>query len=439
MGSKNSSRRELLQGGALADGAAAAGVAATRAFAQATLAPGAVSPLNFADNEAPQIPTPPDQLAYGIRSKYIKTVRIQEAEKAASVTARYDEFGLTLHIYSPIGDQVGTLAPSSLHYFATTKGTFTPDIDPATHTLTINGIVDRPRVYSLADLKRLPSVSRFHFVECSANNHNATQKTVQASHGAHSNAEWTGVLLSTLLKEAGVQANGKWVVYEGAENEKGANTIPMNKAMDDVIIAYGMNGEPVRPNNGFPLRTVVPGYEGIFNIKWLRHIKVVDNYQLNMNDYGHLRRDANGAALGMQWGPKSVITFPSGSQKLPDKGWYEITGLAWSGGGKVTKVEVSTDAGKTWQVAELKNAATPKADVRFGLMWNWDGEEHLIMSRTTDEVGSVQPTRQQMAKSLGVDYTDKFATVGTNNTIMAWQVGKDGSVTNGYGAIGDIA
>jgi sulfane dehydrogenase subunit SoxC len=209
----------------------------------------------------------------------------------------------------------------------------------------------------------------------------------------------------------------------------------MNKAMDDVIIAYGMNGEPVRPSNGFPLRAVVPGYEGIFNTKWLRHIKVVDQYQLNMNDYGHLRRDAAGAALGMQWGPKSVITFPSGTQKLPDKGWYEISGLAWSGGGKVTKVEVSTDGGKSWQVADLKNPATPKSDVRFGLMWNWDGEEHLLMSRTTDDVGSVQPTRQDMAKALGVAYTPQFATVGTNNTIMAWQVGKDGSVTNGYGLI----
>jgi len=428
MGSTPRNRRELLKGGALAVGAAAAGVAATRAFGQA-VAPGAVSPLNFADNEAPQIPTPPDQLAYGIRSKYIKTIRIQEAEKAATVNARYDEFGLTLHIYSPIGDQVGTFAPNSLHYFATTKGTFVPDIDPAAHTLTINGLVDRPRVYTLADLKRLPSVSRFHFIECSANNHSATQKTVQASHGAHSNSEWTGVLLATLLKEAGVQAKGQWVVYEGAENEKGANTIPMNKAMDDVIIAYGQAGEPVRPNNGFPLRTVVPGYEGIFNIKWLRHIKVVDQYQLNMNDYGHLRRDYQGAALGMQWGPKSVITSPSGSQKLPDKGWYEITGLAWSGMGKVAKVEVSTDGGKTWQVAELKNTATPKSDVRFGLMWNWDGEEHLIMSRTTDSVGLIQPTRAQATKALGGTFA------GLNNTIMAWQVGKDGSVTNGYGLI----
>jgi len=162
MGSKLSNRRDLLKGGALVVGAAAVGAAATRALAQT---PGPAALLNFANNEAPQIPTPPDILAYGVRSKYIKTVRIQEAEKAAAVTARYDEFGLTLHIYSPIGDQVGTMAPASLHYFATTKGTFTPDIDPSTHTLMIDGLVDRPRVYTLADLKRLPSVSQFHFIE----------------------------------------------------------------------------------------------------------------------------------------------------------------------------------------------------------------------------------------------------------------------------------
>jgi sulfane dehydrogenase subunit SoxC len=411
---------------------AVAATASVRAFAQTTPAPKLPT---FAVDEAPEVPTPPDQIAYGVRSKYVKSVRIQEAGKPAGTTQRYDDFGLTLHIQSPLQDSVGSIQANSLHYFATTKGTFVPDIDPDTHSLLVDGLVDRPRVYTMADLKRLPSVSRFHFVECTGNSHNATNKTVQESHGLTSNAEWTGPLLSTILKEAGVQSKAGFVVYEGAENEKGANTIPLNKAMDDVIIAYGQSGEPVRPNNGFPLRAIVPGYEGIFNIKWLRHIKVVEQYQLNMNDFGHLRRDAAGAALGQIWGPKSVITFPSGSQKLPDKGWYEITGLAWSGQGKVAKVEVSADGGKTWKVAELKNTVNPKAHTRFGLMWNWDGSEALLMSRTTDEVGSVQPTRQEQAKALGVAYTPTYATVGANNTIMAWKVGTDGSVTNGYGLI----
>jgi sulfane dehydrogenase subunit SoxC len=192
-----------------------------------------------------------------------------------------------------------------------------------------------------------------------------------------------------------------------------------------------MNGEPVRPQNGFPLRLVTPGYEGIYNTKWLRRINVTDKYQLNMDDFGHLYRDAASAALGMEWGPKSVITFPSGGQKLTDKGWYEITGLAWSGQGKVSKVEVSTDGGQTWTEAELKTAANPRAHTRFGMMWNWDGGEYVLMSRTTDELGSVQPTRQQVAEFFKVEYTPKYNPPGRNNTIMPWKIGSDGSVTNG--------
>ena len=229
-----------------------------------------------------------------------------------------DDFGLEFHVATPLQDSFGTIQASSLHYVATTKGSFIPDIDPAKHTLMIDGLVDRPRIFTMADLKRFPSVTRFHFIECSGNSAQCAHKTVQESHGLTSNAEWTGVLLSTLFKECGLQNKATWFVAEGAEEMKGASTMPINKAMDDVIVAYGMNGEPLRPQQGFPLRLIVPGFEGIFNTKWLRHIKVVDQYQLNMNDFGHLRRDPIDAALGYQIGPKSVITFPSGGQKLPE-------------------------------------------------------------------------------------------------------------------------
>src|SRR6202012_4364625 len=162
----------------------------------------------------------------------------------------------------------------------------------------------RPRIFTMADLKRFPPVSRFHFIECSGNSANERDKTVQESHGLTSNAEWTGVLLSTLFKECGLKKEATWFVAEGAEEVKGASTMPINKAMTDVIVAYGMNGEPLRPQQGFPVRLIVPGFEGIFNPKSLRLIKVVDQYQLNMNDFGHLRRDAKEAALGSQIGPK---------------------------------------------------------------------------------------------------------------------------------------
>jgi len=430
MGLRTSSRRELLQGSALAVGAVATGAVGslvTPALAETT--------KSYALNNSPMIASPEDLIAYGQRSKYVKSVRIHEAERPEATLARYRDFGLTLHIQAPLQDFMGSVAPTSIHYFATTKGALLPDIDPDQHTLTIQGLVDRPMILTIADLKRFPSVSRFHFVECAANSHTAAHKTVQASHGATSSAEWTGVLLSTLLKEAGVKANAKWFIAEGAEEIKGADSIPLNKGMKDTFVAYGMNGEPVRPHNGYPLRLIVPGFEGIFNTKWLRRIDVTENYQLNMDDFGHLRRDPAAAALGYQIGVKSVITGPSGSQKLPSKGWYEITGLAWSGQGKVTKVEVSTDAGKTWQVAELKGTQNPMAHNRFGMMWNWDGEEHIIMSRAYDEVGQVQQTSQEAAKSLGVAYTKGYNPPGNRNTIMAWKVAKDGAVTNGLDAI----
>jgi sulfane dehydrogenase subunit SoxC len=429
MDSKPSSRRELLKNGALAvGGAVAAGPSVSKTALAASPAPALPS---YAANEAPEIAVSPDVIAYGVRSHYVKSVRIQEDGRPPGTTARYDDFGLTLHIQTPLQDSIGTIQASSLHYCATTKGSFLPDIDPAQHTLMINGLVDRPRVFTMADLRRFPSVTRFHFIECSANNANATHTNVQQSHGTCSNAEWTGVLLSTLFKECGLQDKATWFVAEGAEEVKGASTMPITKAMSDVIVAYGMNGEPLRPQNGFPVRLVVPGWEGIFNTKWLRHIKAVDQYQLNMDDFGHLRRDGVGAALGMTWGAKSVITFPSGSQKLPEPGWYEITGLAWSGQGAVRKVEVSTDGGKTWNEAELKGTPNRMAHTRFGYMWNWDGNEHVIMSRTTDDAGHVQPTREEAAKALGVPYTPNYRPPGLNNTVMPWKIAKDGSVSNG--------
>jgi len=422
MDPKSTTRRELLKGGAIAAaGAVVVGASVNKALADTT--------TSYVIDEAPQIQDTLDTIGYGARSHYVTSVRVQESGRKPP--PGFDDFGFTYHVETPLQDSVGSMQASSLHYFATTKAAFVPDIDPEQHTLTIQGEVERPLILTLADLKRFPSVSRFHFVECAGNSHNATHKTVQDSHGLTSNAEWTGVLLKTLLNEAGLKESGKWFIAEGAEWNKGADSISITKGMDDVMVAYAMNGEPIRPQNGFPLRLMTPGYEGIYNTKWLRRINVVDQYQLNMDDFGHLYRDETTAALGMMWGPKSVITFPSGEQKLPEKGWYEITGLAWSGQGAVSKVEISTDGGETWNVAELKTNPNPRAHVRFGYMWNWDGGEHMLMSRTTDELGSIQPTRQQVAEYFKVEYTPKYSVPGRNNSIMPWKVSSDGSVTNG--------
>jgi sulfane dehydrogenase subunit SoxC len=368
-----------------------------------------------------------DTIAYGVRSKYVTSVRIPHGGRPSP-----DQFGLTFHIATPLQDSVGVITPSSLHYVATTRGAFLPDIDPKEHSLLVHGLVDRPLTFTIDDLKRLPSVTRLHFMECAGNRSSRRAKNVQESHGMTSCAEWTGVLLSTLLKECGVKGTAKWFVAEGAEEVKGASSMPIAKAMDDVFVAYGMNGEPVRPQNGFPLRLMVPGFEGIFHTKYLRRIKVVDRYYMNYNEFGHLDQESKEAALDYQIGPKSVITYPSGGQQLPGKGFYEISGLAWSGGGAVKLVEVSTDGGKKWNKAQFKGTPQRMAHTRFGYEWNWDGNETEILSRCTDEIGQVQPSREQLAKYWNKPYDATFTVTGLDNSIQPWRIGRDGSVTNGF-------
>jgi len=365
-------------------------------------------------------------IAYGDRSRFVTSVRIPHGGRPSP-----DQFGLTFHIASPLQDSVGVITPSSLHYVATTRGAFLPDIDPKEHSLMIHGLVDRPLTFTMDDLKRLPSVTRLHFMECAGNRSSRRAKNVQESHGMTSCADWTGVLLSTLLKECGLKGTAKYFVAEGAEEVKGASSMPIAKAMDDCLIAYGMNGEAVRPQNGFPLRLMCPGFEGIFNTKYLRRIKVVDRYYMNYNDYGHLDRDPTEAALSFQIGPKSVITRPSGGQQLSGRGFYEITGLAWSGGGAIRTVEISTDGGKKWNRAEFKGTPQRMAHVRFGYQWNWDGTETEILSRATDEIGQVQGLREQIAQWWNVPVERNYRVPGLDNSIMPWKIAQDGKVTNG--------
>ena len=293
MGAKRPARREFLRSGAALAGGFTLGAAAPALGQQAPAQP----PMIKGEREG--------EIAYGARSKYVTSARIPHGGRPSP-----DNFGLTFHVATPLQDSVGVITPSSLHYFATTRGAFLPDIDPKQHTLMIHGLVDRPLTFTVDDLKRLPSVTRLHFIECAGNRASRRAKTVQETHGMTSCAEWTGVLLSTLLKECGLKGSATWFVAEGAEEVKGASSMPIAKAMDDCFVAYGMNGEAVRPQNGFPLRLMVPGFEGIFHTKWLQRIKLVDRYYMNYNDFGHLDQDHKIAALEYQIGPKSVITRP---------------------------------------------------------------------------------------------------------------------------------
>ena len=434
MGPKRTSRRDVLKGSAaLAGGLAALGQ--TPALGQAPehdgggMAMPSQTPVSgSAASDPPMIKATKELIEYGQRSHFVTSVRIPHPMGGRPSP---DAFGMTFHVASPLQDSVGVVTPSSLHYFATTRGSYVPDIDPRQHTLTIHGLVDRPLTFTIDDLKRLPSVTRLHFIECAGNRHNGRQKNVQESHGMTSCAEWTGVLLSTLLKECGLKGSASWFVAEGAEEVKGASSMPIAKAMDDCLIAYGMNGEAVRPQNGYPLRLMAPGYEGIFHTKWLRRIKIVDRYYLNYNDYGHLTKTPQEAALSFQIGPKSVITKPSGGQQLPGRGFYEISGLAWSGGGAIRTVEVSTDGGRKWNRAEIKATPQRMAHTRFGYPWHWDGNETEIVSRCTDEIGQQQPTREQVAKYWNVPFDRNYRVPGLDNSVMPWRVNRDGTVTNG--------
>jgi sulfane dehydrogenase subunit SoxC len=341
--------------------------------------------------------------------------------------------------FTPIQDYAGIITPAGLH-FVQEHAPYIPDIDPEQHRLTIHGMVDRPLSFSMDDLKRLPSVSRIHFIECQANgnpmghdNGNSNMGLpVQFVWGMASCSEWTGVPLSVLLNEAGVQPGASWMVAEGAEAGKWSHTIPLGKAMDDCLVAYGQNGEPLRPEQGYPLRLVVPGWEGLNNVKYLKHLKVVDHHEdpTGVNHATVLRADLGGKSrwYHFEWGPKSVITRPSAGLKVAGKGYVQITGLAWSGGGAVSKVDVSTDGGRTWKAAKLHAPVLPKAHTRFTFDWAWDGEEAVIQSRCTDDQGEVQPSRAELFKHWGIADVDKPARAIHFNAMQPWKVARDGSV-----------
>jgi sulfane dehydrogenase subunit SoxC len=306
-----------------------------------------------------------------------------------------------------------------------------PTIDPAKHTLLIHGLVDRPLELTLADLKRFPSVTRTHFLECSGNGRSAyrTPKpdmTPQQVDGMLANSEWTGVTLATLLREAGVKSSAEWFLAEGGDACLLSRSIPMRKAREDALVVYAQNGEPLRPEQGFPMRLLLPGWEGNTNVKWLRRVKLGTEPFMTRWETSKYTDPLPGGKVRMfsfEMDAKSLITSPAYPERLSGPGWWAISGLAWSGRGRITRVDVSTDGGKHWLDAELLTSLGPKALVRFQRMWQWTGNESLLMSRAVDETGYVQPTMAQLraVRGPGTDY--HF------NSIRGWRVAPDGVVT----------
>jgi sulfane dehydrogenase subunit SoxC len=368
----------------------------------------------------------PSKVVGGAKRPYGERAPFERAVRQFGGAPNPDEWGPS---FTPLGESLGIITPSSLHYEVHRGGV--PDINPAEHRVLIHGMVDRPVMLTMDEIRRLPSVSRVYFLECGGNTlmewGAPTAPTVQITHGMTSCSEWTGVLLSVLLREVGVQRGASWVLAEGADATGNERSLPIAKAMDDILVAYGQNGEAVRPENGYPVRLIVPGWEANTSVKWLRRLTVTDRphmTRIEAVDHTALMPDGKARQFAFVMEAKSVITFPSGGQRLPGPGFYEITGLAWSGRGRVRRVEVSTDAGTVWQQATLQEPVLRFAHTRFRLPWRWDGREAVLQSRCTDETGYVQPTLTTLVKVRGVNSTFH------NNAIQGWKVMADGTVHN---------
>jgi sulfane dehydrogenase subunit SoxC len=297
----------------------------------------------------------------------------------------------------------------------------------------IPGLIRTPKVFTLDDLMRLPSVSRFHFIECGANTGmewgNVAVPTVQYTHGMLACCEYTGVPLRLLLEECGADfTKGKFVLAEGADGSSMTRTIPIDAVLSgEVLVAYGQNGEMLRPENGYPLRLVVPGVQGVSWVKWLRRCELGDKPYGTKDETVHyvdLMPDGTHRQYTSIQEVKSVITTPSGGQKLLARGYYNVSGLAWSGRGRIRRVDVSMDGGRNWVQAQLQGPVMPKCLTRFTVPWVWTGGEALLQSRATDDTGHVQPGYGRMREARGT------RSIYHNNSIQTWRVAASGEVDN---------
>ncbi len=332
----------------------------------------------------------------------------------------------------PIEALDGIITPTSVHFIRSHSGS--PDIDPKLHRLYIHGLVERPLRFSVEALSRYPMTTRIYFIECSGNSLRAltpqpAQVPAGGMHGNVSCNEWTGVPLRVLLEEAGVQPQAKWLLAEGADSAHMSRSVPLEKALDDALIALYQNGERLRPEHGYPVRLLLPGWEGNMSVKWLRRIKLTDGPTHTKDEtskYTDPLPDGRALQFTYEMGVKSVITRPSSTMQLAGTGFHEISGIAWSGAGRIRRVEVSTDGGQTWAEAALTGAERAKALVRFRHPWQWQGAAAVLQSRATDEKGNVQPARREWQARFAPDI--RFH----NNSIVSWAVGTDGSVKNVY-------
>ena len=362
---------------------------------------------------------------YGSRSRY--TAAVQRSTAFQNPT--YPGGGASR---SPLQHLQGTITPNALHFERHHAGI--PDIDPAGHKLVINGLVRQALAFSYEDLLKYPMVSSVYFLECAGNSGALLRGgnedgTAQSIHGLVSCAEWTGIPLSTLLDEAGVLPEARWVAAVGADAASMGRSIPIEKALDDVMVALFQNGEPVMPGQGYPMRLFVPGWEGNISVKWLTQIKLTRaaaQFRDETSKYSDTLPDRSSYQFTFPMGTKSLITSPSGQMSLRNAGIYQITGIAWSGSGSISRVEVSADGGQTWADASIQGLQLDKALTRFTIPWEWNGGPAVLQSRATDSRGNVQPTRDVILAERG------NISFYHNHCIQSWAVSNSGEVTNVY-------
>jgi sulfane dehydrogenase subunit SoxC len=333
---------------------------------------------------------------------------------------------------TPLERLEGIITPGALHFERHHNGI--PDIDPAEHRLLVHGLVQRPLTFDLDSLARYPLVSRIAFVECSGNSAannapEAPQDTAGGIHGLLSCSEWTGVPLGLLLDEAGVRSEAAWVVAEGADAAAMSRSVPIAKAREDALVAIYQNGEHLRPGNGYPMRLLLPGWEGNANVKWLRRLQLSANPAMTKDEtskYTDLLPNGKALQFTFPMGVKSVITSPSGGASMRGAGLYQISGVAWSGAGRIRRVEVSADGGRSWGEAALSEPILPRALTRFRMPWRWAGGDAVLQSRAVDETGAVQPTRDMLLSERGTPYRYHY------HAIQSWAVDERGEVRNVY-------
>ena len=412
-------RRDFLRKGV----AAAAGMAATTIAG--TSVASEINKANLPPNEpawGKQLGHGVVEYPYGSPSQYEKhvvrrTVPWLTADSIASISM------------TPLQDLKGIITPNGLVFERYHGGV--PQVKPEEHRLIIHGLVERPIIFTMEDLMRFPSVSQIKFIECPANGgmewKGAQMEALQFTHGMLSCCEWTGVPLKVLLDEVGVKPEGKWILAEGADGSHMSRSIPLEKALDDTLVVYAQNGEMLRPEQGYPLRLLNPGWEGNTSIKWLRRLEIGDQpwyHREETSKYTDLMPDGRARKFTFVQETNSVITSPCPENPIVQKGFLEIEGLAWSGRGKIKQVDVSFDGGVNWVPAKLKGLVLDKALTRFSLVTKWEGQPWLLQARAIDETGYVQPTLGQLRKVRGGN------SIYHKNSIHTWKVAPTGEVTN---------